>query len=162
QSQVDNLGPNDNLADPWVVCAAKPAKFAFVAHSNVFVPGGFQESELVTCPAGTVLLGGGTGSTNTPFGLDINSAYPLDDHDWLVDMNNDTGVNERFDVTAQCGKQPSNYSIQKSAPVDNPPGTESFATATCPAPSVPIAGGVFSSSGRTNVDARNSFPVPGS
>src|SRR5262249_45274505 len=115
RNEVDDAGPNNSSADAWVVCSRKPAGLQFVDTANIPLPPNVQTRGTVTCPAGKVMLSGGTGTTNTPVGMDINSSFPSGNNEWIVDMNNNTGVSTTFDVTAWCATQPVNYSIQVSS-----------------------------------------------
>ncbi len=113
----------------------------------------------VSCPAGTVVWGGGTavqgvgGPTES-----INTSAPNGPTAWRARVNN-TGVSaQQFGIDAICAKQPKGYTTT-FAQIGNPQHTQASATATCPAKTVLLSGGVLSTSDSALAAVTSAFPA---
>jgi hypothetical protein len=117
---------------------------------------GFQSRALARCPKGKVPLGGGAFILSNSTRASINSSFPSG-RDWVADVNNASGLDTTFTVTAICGVKPAGYAIA-TASAPNPSGTQVSAQAICPAGTLPLGGGGLSSSGQTFVNLNSSIP----
>ncbi len=113
----------------------------------------------VSCPAGTVVWGGGTavqgigGPTES-----IDTSAPNGPTAWRARVNN-TGVStQQFGIDAICAKQPKRYTTAFSQ-IGNPQHTQASATATCPARTVLLSGGVLSTSDSALAAVTSAFPA---
>src|SRR5690349_5870793 len=127
--------------------------------SPVFqAPAGIQSHGQVDCPAGTVPWGGGAGFFGglPDFGMNLNSSGPTASG-WRADYNDTSSRAATFGIVAICANAPRRY-VQTVATVDNPPATQNSATATCPAHTVLLGGGAFSSSSLPQVVITSAWP----
>ena len=124
-----------------------PPGYRLVSSGSISAPSGPLDSGTdVPCPAGTVVWGGGAifsgGIPN--FGNNINTSAPSGTG-WRARYNNNTGRTAAFAVNAICAQQPKGYTVAFAA-ADNPPMTQSTATAMCPTGTVLLSGGALSTS----------------
>ena len=143
---------------------AKPAGYKVVTAGPFNSPGGAQTMGEATCPGKEVPVSGGAlpspVGSNDPFNYaSINSSYPAK-HTWVVYVNtsNSSGADADFEVYAVCIDKSSSYTIVSSGAVDNPAGSSTLATATCPSNLALVGGGALSSS--SSVDASLGADVP--
>jgi hypothetical protein len=148
---VDNAGSTDESFTVYAVCAKKSKKYV-IEQASMSVPTGTQAGLTAACPAKTVVLGGGAFSSGIGSAYAINTTYPGNTTHWSSDMNN-TGSTETAIDYAICGKKPKGYVIVPGTATDNPPGSDTGTTASCPSSHVSIlSAGVYSTSGATDVD----------
>ena len=103
-------------------------------------------SATVGCPLGTVIWGGGAGFFTFPGSLlTVNTTFPFNAGIWEAHVGNLTGMPQQFEVDSICAKQPQGYRIVTRT-VDSPGVTQTAATATCPANTVVLSGGMSSTS----------------
>ncbi|HMD46933.1 MAG TPA: hypothetical protein VKG43_12275 [Acidimicrobiales bacterium] len=121
-------------------------------------PNGVQSSATASCPAGTVVLGGGLDFVSDVFGQEINSSFPSSTTTWEGDVNNTSGAAASFDVYALCAKAPKGYAIVSSS-ADNPPGSDAGSTVGCPVKTKVLGGGALSSSVDPTVGLNSSWPI---
>jgi hypothetical protein len=121
---------------------AAPAGYHIVHGPSVSAPPGLLDTDSqVSCPTGTVPWGGGT--AGNPFtNMSINTTVSTSDG-WLARVTNPDAPGGTFVIDAICARKPAAYSAVYAS-VDNPPGTRSVATAVCPANTVVLSGGGFS------------------
>jgi hypothetical protein len=131
-----------------------------VQSADSTVASGTQWGVTVTCPTGTVVVGGGVYMNGSDLSDNINTSSPVGTNAWQGFVNNSSGVSSNFTVYAVCAKAPRGYRIVHSALVDNPTGTQtSDIMATCPAGSKVLGGGGVLNSFDPNVALNSSFPV---
>jgi hypothetical protein len=125
---------------------AAPPGFVRVQTSFLPAPAGIQSGGQIACPAGTVPFGGGAGFAGglPDFGMNLNTSAPSG-NGWRARYNNSSARNASFVIMAMCAKAPKRYTTT-FATIDNPPGDEASTTATCPARTVVLGGGAFSTS----------------
>jgi hypothetical protein len=144
---------------------AAPGGYVVLTTGPFDAPGGVQTSGVATCPGTEVPAGGGAllspVGSNAGLYASLNTSIPQG-HGWAVDVNTVSGFDAHFSVYVVCVNAATSYSIVQSAPVTNPAGSVTFASATCPTNRVPIGGGVQSSSFSTAVNIASSFPNQGS
>src|SRR5262249_32304618 len=93
-----------------VECATAPKRYT-QAFATVDNPVGSQNTATATCPARTVLLGGGAFSTSDLPQAVITSAYPSSSTTYTAVEFNGTARAERLTAFAICGKRPTGYRI---------------------------------------------------
>jgi hypothetical protein len=113
----------------------------------------------VTCPAGTVVWGGGVSFVNVHLGLGltVNTSEPMESTGWEARVNNTTTSAAQFAVEAVCANKPKGYQ-QLFRAVDNPAGSQSHATAICPSPKVVLGGGTLSTSDQAAAVLTSAWP----
>src|SRR3954465_8974124 len=92
------------------ICARAPRRYT-TTFASIDNPAGTQVSATATCPARTVLLGGGTQSTSDLPAASITSAWPSSNKTFTGVMWNGTARAERLVVFALCGKRPAGYHV---------------------------------------------------
>jgi hypothetical protein len=130
---------------PAAISASQPPGYQIVSSGAVSAPPGAPSSgAFATCPAGTVVWGGGVAFSNaTGPSLTVNTSSPNGSSGWEGWVNNTGNTTVQFVVDAICADKPAGYKIV-SREVSSPPGTQSHATATCPSPDVLLGGGALS------------------
>jgi hypothetical protein len=155
---INNTSGTDTTFTVYAVCI-KRGSLAFTVNTAVFSVGAnAQSSGTTSCPSGVVVGGGVLSSSGSP-SVNINTLIPAGTTGWRADMNNATASATNFTVYAICrNTKPGGYSVQIGTPVDNPSGAQTEVIVACPGNSVPLSGGVFSSSGKTAVNLNESIP----
>jgi hypothetical protein len=153
---VNDAGPADVQFNVFAVCAAPPRRYAVVETPPTANPSGLQSGGSATCPGRSKPVGGGLLSQSLSTAVNINSTSPAG-RSWHVDVGNGSGEDTTFEAFAVCAKLPL-YAVAVGAPVLNPPGAQTFANVGCPPLTVPVGGGVSSSSADTLVDLNSTFP----
>lgn len=133
-----------------------------------FVNPAFSQSlGTVSCPTGTVALGGGVLGNALSFNQNINSSYPWVvggvAKGWIGYVNNSFNDDYVFLVYAICGKKPTNYAVV-TATFDNPPSSQTSGSVACPVGSTgvqmkPFSGGALGSSSTTDQNINSTLPV---
>jgi hypothetical protein len=128
------------------ITAGQPPGYQLVHTGPLSAPPGAESIGSAKCPAGTVVWGGGASITGglRPQ-LTVNSSVPNGSGGWAAKVNNTFNTTLQFVVDAVCANKPAGYKIV-SRMVDNPPNTQSHATATCPTLDVLLGGGTLSTS----------------
>jgi hypothetical protein len=140
--------------------AAIPPGYVKVSSGQLRAHAGAQTRGFATCPAGTVLFGGSVFVFSPSLLANVNSSFPSQTS-WIADVNNGSGADLTFEVTAICGFKPRNYSIVQAPAVSNGSAAHTTALAKCPIGSKPLGGGGASSSGSTFVNVASTFPQKG-
>jgi hypothetical protein len=89
----------------------------------------------VSCPQGTVAVGGGVNAQTRSLKVNVNSSYPEVAGGvatgWAAEINNATTRDRDFGVTAACAVEPANYAVV-AARFDNLAGSQSIGSVQCP------------------------------
>jgi hypothetical protein len=160
-ASLANFSGHNTTFGVSVVCAKAPKLYQQVTTGPVPNPARGQSSDSVTCPAGTVVLGGGSSSASSSTQVGINTSIPRA-NGWRVNMNNADFTDTTFTVDAICAKKPrgwTSYVINSGTPVDNPGGADTYAEVACPGTSVPLSGGLESSSNSMFTDLNVTDPT---
>jgi hypothetical protein len=159
---MNNTGGSATPSTVYAVCAAKPKHYS--VHSLSFAnTDGSQDLGVVACPLNSKgkpfkAFGGGAYGVSASLYQNINTTIP-GAGSWRVDMNNDTGGNSSFTVYVVCGAR-AGYEIVRSAPVDNPPGADSYAfIGSCQGVKALTGGGGYSSSSSIDVAMNATSPL---
>ncbi len=143
---------------PAAITAGQPPGYQIVRTGPLSAPPGAESSGSATCPAGTVVWGGGasiSGGLNPH--LTVNTSEPNGSGGWSATVNNTWTTTLQFVVDAICANKPTGYKIV-SRTVDNPPNTQSHATAPCPTLDVLLGGGELSTSGQVAAVLTSAWP----
>ena len=122
-------------------------------------PSALDTGGSATCPAGTVVWGGGVSFVDGQDGstLTVNTSEP-DSAGWFATVNNTGTATAQFAVDAICASKPAGYGIYTES-VDNPAGSQAHATAECPYPQVVLGGGTLSTSDAATAVQTSAWPV---
>lgn len=123
------------------VCAAKPTGYKIIGAKGVANPAGTEVSAAATCPAGTRPLGGGGVTSLSDLLVSINSTAPQG-NGWMVTENNASSSPATAHAIAVCGRL-NGYRVVHGAQQMVGLGAQGGGFAACPAPTVPISGGVL-------------------
>ncbi len=137
------------------ICAHKPKGYRQVESPQVTNPAGVQSKAVATCPQGTRPLGGGGFTSSASTDNNMNGTAPKG-RTWVVRQNNAGTTDATIGAFAVCGKV-HGYRVVKGKPFAVTHGLEAGSFAACPAPTVPISGGVFSGSQSVFVNFPGSF-----
>ena len=114
---------------------------------------------VVTCPAHTVVYGGGAFSSSGSTLVNLQGSYPPGNTRWVAIMSNQSSGNATFTVYAVCAKRTAKWGIIETLGVPNPPATQTtHITATCPATTKVLGGGGWGE-GVFGQNLNSSFPV---
>ncbi len=130
--------------------------YTLAESEDFIIPVGGQSEGSMTCPSGTVPVGGG-GDMAPSVGLSLSTSRP-DGSDWDVVANNNLSSPQFFRVFVVCVKAPKSYSVVVHA-VNNPAGAVSSSLASCPTGTVALGGGFSSFSSCPAVCANGSCPT---
>lgn len=142
------------------VSASHPPGYTIV-HAGPFnaPPSAFDSGGSAACPAGTVVWGGGVAfQGGASSSLTANTSQPVGSSGWEARVNNSGTTTVQFTVNAICANKPAGYKLVFRT-VDNPPNTQSHATATCPAPKVLLGGGTLSSADQVAGILTSAWPL---
>jgi hypothetical protein len=154
---VNNAGP----ATSFVVrasCARQPNRYTVIP-ITLANPAGAHTTGAPQCPAGTKILGGGGISRSSDLRANVGSTS-LGGNGWRFEMNNAGPLDSFLTAYAICGKV-KGHTIVIGPTFVGGPGTQTRVSATCPAPTVPIGGGVQSLSTSLAVNVNSSFLATG-
>jgi hypothetical protein len=146
------------------VGASQPPGYQIVSSGPLSAaPGTFDTGGSATCPAGTVVWGGGASFVEGYFGpsLTVNTSEPMESAGWEARVNNTGTSTAKFAVDAICARKPKGYQTVFRA-ADNPANSQSHATATCPSPKVVLGGGALSTSDQAAAVLTNAWPASSS
>ncbi len=154
--EVDNSFGAPALFTIEVVCGARPKRYAIVQAPAAPNPSGAQSTAFATCPGRLQPVGGGARTTSSSRAIDLNSSIPSG-RSWRVDENNATATSSTFSVFAVCARL-KGYAVVTGPAGTVPAGGQVRVTATCPAPSLPVGGGVFSNTSDLRNDISTTLP----
>jgi len=157
---MDNASGSDTTFKVYAVCAKAPLTYTIVSNSEP-MPHGFQQAAVVTCPAGTKVLGGGGYGSSTGLNENLNSSFPLKEkklYSWRIDVNNAESFDAFATSYAVCGTAKA-YTLSVGLPSTLLPNTQSSNGRTCIAPQVPIGGGVFTDTGQLTANINSAYPT---
>jgi len=96
-----------------------------------------------SCPAGKVVWGGGVGWEDFFDNDTLNTSEFAGTSEWFATVNNPDTSTTAFRVDAICAAKPKGYQ-SVSTLVDDPAGTQTTGSATCPSGTVLLSGSVLS------------------
>jgi len=155
--------PSTSSRPPAAEAPAPDAPLAgYQQVDNVYVAGfQTQASGTATCPSGTQLVGGGVSLEDTPALTQAvtSSAPSASGGTWRGTVDNPIMAGSDFIVWAECVTRVAKYAIVAGTTVDNPAGSQTATTASCPAGTVALGGGGLLSSSSTAVSLNDDYPL---
>ena len=121
------------------VCIKRPKGYRIVT-TTVDSPGVTQTTATATCPANTVVFGGGMSSTSTSAATHVLSSWAPKRTAFRAILWNATGDDQSMSVYAICGHQPPGYTIVRQTGTVPPSGID-FAGGVCPTGTSVLSGG---------------------
>lgn len=155
--EVTNSSTTSTTFEVVAVCANRPTGYKVVHSASVANPALAQSQAATTCPAGTMPLGGGGAPASSSTDITMNGTAPSGSS-WIVRQNNTGATPTSFEAVAVCGKL-HGYRVVKGKPFTVASGGQAGSFATCPAPTVPIGGGVLTGRSSVGVSFQGSFPT---
>jgi hypothetical protein len=125
---------------------ATPQLYTVAQSAPVSAPSGTRTNGEATCPAGTVVWGGGVSIASTSTSVSLGNSFPFgggSSAGWFATVSNQSSATVTFVVQAVCAKAPRKYRVVTGAPVAAPAGGQTSAQAKCPAGSA-LGGGSIS------------------
>jgi hypothetical protein len=135
-----------------------PKLYTVVTDGPLTAPTSNQTDASVSCPAGTVVWGGGASVPGSSVAVNIAASFPTD-NGWYVEVNNISGASASFSVSAVCAQRPRKYTIWESAEYDTPPQSQSSGAQACPGNATVLGGGVASTAGSFVTDINSTMPA---
>lgn len=170
QAYVNNIFNQAIPVTVYAVCGAAPKGYALVSSAPIDNPAGTQTTGVVvSCPSGTKVLSGGGALESSDINVNLSSSLPVKvkvgrvtHYEWRIDANN-AGTGDNHAVSyAICGKKVSGYKLVKGSSVSISGGSVSGPFVECPVATgqqtLPMGGGVYSSSSNTSVALAGGFP----
>jgi hypothetical protein len=157
------LASSDPTAAPPSIGTASAVKtpplYAVAQSAPISAPSGTQTAGTVSCPAGTVVLGGGALVAASSPATTLASSYPMSNGGgWVAAVNNTSGTAQSFTVQAVCAKRPRHYAVLASGPLSVHAGSAAAAALPCPDAQRPFGGGAQSGSSSVAVGLQDTFP----
>jgi hypothetical protein len=152
---VKNSSTTESTFHVTAVCAKPPKGYRVVPSKVVANPSLRQTQASATCPTGTMPLGGGGFTSSAGTDVTMNGTAPSG-RSWIVRENNAGPTDETTGAVAVCGKMPG-YRVVRGKALHLGIGGAGGTFAACPAPTVPIGGGV-DAPGSVGANFQGSFP----
>jgi hypothetical protein len=154
------LAASSGTAQAHVVAATAPSGYKIVSGAITSAPSSALDTGSDTlCPSGTVAWGGGVGfEGDQVVGETIGTSDAAGSAGWNALVNNASGSTQTFAVDAICAKKPTGYTLV-SASATNPAGAQTAVSATCPAKTVVLSAGMFSTSDSSAVGMTSLWPA---
>jgi hypothetical protein len=135
-----------------------PKLYTVVTAGPFTAPPSSQSTGTATCPAGTVVWGGGVSTPGRSAAVNIAGSLPQD-NSWYGDVNSFGSSSTTFSVYAVCAMRPRKYTIGESATFDTPPVSQSSGTQACPGSATILGGGSRSTVGSFVANINSTLPV---
>jgi hypothetical protein len=132
------------------------AGYTQVVSPTFLAPPGTQTEGTVSCPAGTVPLGGGTGIHPVGTGAHITSSFPSP-NGWVTKVSTSL-ADVVFDVHVVCARQPRQYAVVTDSGTVRS-GAQGGVEAVCPVGTRSLGGGVQSTAGDATAHLAASIPT---
>jgi len=157
---VAGVGVAATAAQARIAAATAPSGYTIVPGVITNAPSSALDSGADTlCPSGTVAWGGGVYFRgNEVPGETIGTTDDAGSAGWNTLVNNTSGSAQTFVVDALCAKKPTGYKVV-SASVTNPAGAQTAVSVTCPAKTVVLSAGIYSTSDSSSVGMTSLWPA---
>jgi hypothetical protein len=148
-------------ASPTINSSLPKPKGYKIVSATYSAPAGQQTRGTVTCPVTStgvtrVPLSGGVVIGSSDVAANINASDPSGT-EWVSYVNNGTASATLFTVYAVCAVPNFSYSVQSTS-VDNPAGTQTEVTASCPSGTKVVGGGEENTSYDRAVNVNEGYP----
>jgi hypothetical protein len=130
------------------ICAAASslANYSVQLGALVTVPADGEAQGVVTCPSGTLSLGGGAASEGKQTYQGMAASAPYGTNGWRTYLASAGSQSTEGQAAAVCATKPAGWAQVSSDYVSNPAGTATTVTVNCPAGTKVLGGGPFNSS----------------
>jgi hypothetical protein len=130
------------------ICAASSslANYSIQYGDLVTVPADSEAQGIVTCPSGTVSLGGGAASEGKRTYQAMAASAPYGTNGWRTYLASAGSQSTEGQAAVVCATEPAGWAQVSSAYVSNPAGKATAVTVNCPAGTKVLGGGPFNSS----------------
>jgi len=130
----------------YCVASSSVSNYSLAIGSTVTIPTSSQVQSVVTCPAGTVSLGGGFFNDATADTYGAAASAPYGTGGWRTYLDAGPNGSTTGEADAVCATQPAGWVQRYSSYVTNGINTATTATANCPTGTEVLGGGSFNSS----------------
>jgi hypothetical protein len=138
-----NNGSSSALVQAYVICLSNANGSSTQILGQDLVPTGGTGHALATCPAGSIVTGGGYATSLDKSLLVYNSS--MSGNGWQVYATNENGPSQPLNAYAICLSGTSGKVDQVTSQVPAEPGEMGHAVTTCPINSVLTGGGFVAS-----------------
>jgi hypothetical protein len=130
------------------ICAASASltNYSLQYGDAVTIPAGGEAQALVTCPSGTVSLGGGAQNQGTGTDDAMDASAPYGTNGWRAYLSSSGSDTTEGYAGVVCATEPSGWAQVSSSYKSNPAGKATEVTVKCPAGTDVLGGGPFNSS----------------
>lgn len=160
-ADVNNNSGADTTFTVYAICATPPKNYQVVHASAVTLPPGAQITDIAACPSGTKVTGGGGVISSSNLAVNLNTSVPTG-NGWRIDVNNASASDDTVTSYAVCSARwgaSTGYHVAIGSAVNNPAGTETQATVSCPSGQSVLGGGGYSGSASTAVNMNSTYPI---
>jgi hypothetical protein len=153
----NNAATSDDTGVAVAICVAASSltDYSVQTGTMVYLPEAPASQATVTCPAGTVDLGGGwdIATISDVSNNDGSTASaPYGTNGWRAFPENQEPIYAYGEALVVCAAQPTNWAQVYSSYVANPANTASTVTVACPTGTKVLGGGGFNSSSDVSVN----------
>jgi hypothetical protein len=130
------------------ICAASASltNYSLQYGDAVTIPAGGEAQALVTCPSGTVSLGGGAHNEGTQTSEAMDASAPYGTTGWRSYMSSSGSGSTEGLAAVVCATEPTDWAQVASSYVSNPAGEATTVGVNCPTGTKVLGGGPFNSS----------------
>jgi hypothetical protein len=134
------------VAIAYCVAASSVSDYSQAIGTAVTVPTSSQVQSVVTCPGGTVSLGGGFYNDATTDTYGAAASAPYGTSGWRTYLVAGPNGSTTGEADAICASQPAGWVQRASSYVTNGANTETSTSVNCPSGTEVLGGGAFNSS----------------
>jgi hypothetical protein len=155
---VNNTSGFTTFFQVQAVCAKKPPKYSVVTSAEN-VPGQSHLEVFAECPRGSKPLGGGGFTSSGSLSVNLSGSY-ASGQGWRSILHNQGVTTTLLQTYAVCGRVPG-YFVAVGAEAGTPGATQSRLFVACPAPLVPLGGGVLTLTSNLSVNLNSTIAFEG-
>jgi hypothetical protein len=137
---------NTGVAVAICAAASSLANYSVQYGALVTVPADGEAQGVVTCPSGTVSLGGGAASEGKQPYQAMAASAPFGTNGWRTYLASAGSRSTEGQAAVVCATEPAGWAQVASNYVTNPAGKATVVTVNCPAGTKVLGGGPFNSS----------------
>jgi hypothetical protein len=137
---------NTGVAVAVCVAASSLANYSVQYGALVAVPADGEGQGVVTCPSGTVSLGGGAANEGKQTYQAMAASAPYGTNGWRTYLASAGSQSTEGQAAAVCATEPAGWAQVASSYVTNPAGRATTVGKDCPAGTKVLGGGPFNSS----------------
>jgi hypothetical protein len=157
----DRGAANSGVAVAVCALGSSLSNYSVQFGSMVSVPPGGEAEAVVTCPTGTVSLGGGGENAGGDAADVLNASAPYGTNGWRIYIGSTNSDGTAGVAGTVCATEPSGWAQVSHAYVTNPAGKATTVTVSCPGGTNVLGGGPFNSSTASTVTVGLTTSVTG-